>query len=54
MRAIPNNKKPVENAPIRKYFNAASFDAKSFFLMPARIYRLTDIISMPINNITKL
>ena len=54
IRVIPNNKNPVENAPIKKYFNAASFDAKSFFLIPARMYELTDMISIPINNIVQL
>ena len=51
---MPNNKNPVEKAPIKKYFKAASFEAKSFFFIPARIYKLTDMISIPINSMVKL
>ena len=53
-KAIPNNKNPVEKAPIKKYFNEASLEEKSFLRIPAKIYKATDIISMPINSIDKL
>src|SRR3989338_7825162 len=50
---MPNNKNPVANEPIKKYFSAASFEDKLLFLLPAKIYKLIDKISIPKNNITK-
>ena len=52
-KVMPNSKKPVENAPIKKYFKEASLDAALFFFIPAKMYKLTDMISIPINNMVK-
>jgi hypothetical protein len=54
MKAVPNKNIAEANEPIKKYLNAASFDAISFFLLPASTYTGKDITSMPRNNIVKL
>ena len=45
--AMPNSRKPLANAPSRKYFNAASFDRSSLRAMPARAYAAIDMTSRP-------
>ena len=47
MSVMPNKRKHVANAPIRKYFNAASFDDREDLLLPARMYIEMDNISIP-------
>ena len=47
MSAIPKRRKHVANAPIRKYFNAASFEDKEDLLLPASIYIEMESISIP-------
>ena len=52
MKAVPNKKMPVENAPIKKYFNDASLEAKLSFFEPAKTYNGIDNTSIPKNSIT--
>ena len=52
--AIPSNIMPVLNAPIRKYFSDASFDFRFRLSLPVKIYNGIEIISMPMNNISRL
>ena len=54
MKVIPSKNMPVENAPIKKYFKAASLLFKFFLSEPVKIYNGIDKISIPINNINKL
>src|ERR1700677_3126649 len=51
---MPINMMPVEKAPIKKYFNAASLLFKLRLSLPVSMYNGMDIISIPINNINKL
>src|SRR5476649_755189 len=51
-KAIPKSMMPVENAPMRKYFNEASLPFKFFLSEPVRIYNGIDMISTPRNNIS--
>jgi hypothetical protein len=53
-KAIPINMRPVENAPIRKYFNEASFPRRLFLSLPVRTYRGIDIISIPRKSISNV
>src|SRR6185437_1204882 len=52
--AIPSNISPVENDPIRKYFNAASLLFRFRLSDPVRIYSGIEMISIPKNNISKV
>src|ERR1700757_4045339 len=45
---------PVEKAPIKKYFSDASLLFKLRLSLPVSIYRGIDIISIPINRISKV
>ena len=45
---------PVENAPIKKYFNAASLLFRLRLSLPVSIYKGIDMISIPKNNISSV
>ena len=53
-KAIPSSMSPVLKAPIRKYFSEASLLFKFRLSLPVSMYRGMEMISIPINNISRL
>ncbi len=53
-KAIPSSIRPVEKAPIRKYFREASLLFRLRLSLPVNIYKGMEMISMPRNNISRV